>query len=255
MQRKSNLVPLLFSLLFLFVSCSGNQSQNLKNLYEKGDYAQVLVLSETLLKKEVKGEYLYYEALGYEAMGEEKNAYHAIALYLSLGTDADYFFKDAHVLLCRVGFAMKDMERVVACSRLLQDWGILSLEYARLYYQALLDLHMTEQAAAVFEEHLKDSIDLYQYVQMLILSNTQVEVFSEDLSKLSSNDQLALLELSASDTVAPERARQLLALSLPLEYSFTDNEMLVRVYRLLGKLYGYADMRVLSRKYNTLVEK
>ena len=253
MQRKQNLVPLLFSLIFLFYSCSVNKSNNLKDLYEDGKYDQVLALSQKSLKQEVNGEYLYYEALGYEAMGDSDKAYHAISLYLSLGTDVDYFYKDAHLLLCRVGSVMKDWEQVNACSHLLKEWGLLTPDYARLYYQALLQLELNEQANAVFVEYLKETIDPYQYVQLLITSHVAVDVLAEDLSKLSVNDQLALLELSASDTVASERARQLLFLALPLEQAFTDNETLQRVYRLLGTLYGYADMRVLSRKYNTLV--
>ena len=245
-------VCLLFSLFVFFIGCKKDVGQELENSFARKDYAGTVKTAQTLLKNSVQAEYLFWEAKANDALGNTADAYRELSLYLAMIDHEVVSWRDAHELMCRIGFQQKQYQRVIESAGILEQSGWLGGELPQYYYQALVATNQADKANQVFKRYLKDTVDAYQYALLLVTAKASIETLFEAFLGLTADEQLALLEFAASDTVRPDYAKGLLKLAVPLEKSYTDSVGLKRVYLVLEKLYGYADQRVLQRKYETL---
>ncbi|AEV28300.1 hypothetical protein SpiGrapes_0442 [Sphaerochaeta pleomorpha str. Grapes] len=248
-------VCLLFSLFVFFPGCKKDPNQELRNSFEQKDYVGTVKIAQTLLKESVQSEYLFWEAKANDSLGNTAVAYSELSLYLAMTDHENASWREANELMCKIGFQVKQYQRVIESAGILEQSGWLGGELPRYYYQALVAAKQAEKANQVFKSYLKDSVDAYQYALLLVNAKASIENLFDAFLTLSPDEQLALLEFAASDTVKPDYANGLLKLAIPLEKSCTESVGLKRVYLVLEKLYGYADQRVLQRKYETLANK
>jgi hypothetical protein len=245
----------LFSLFVFFPGCKKNSKANLIDSYEQGDYGKTVEIARNLISESVQAEYLFWEAKANIGLGQNGEAFQELDLFLAMTDAKDENWREAALLMCQIAFQQKKYLRVVESARNLETLGWLGESGPRYYYEALFALNQKELANQVFATYLKDSIDENQYAKILLETKTIGKALSDAFSVLTLTEQLALLEFAASDTVSSSYANELLKLAIPLEQSIEDNLALKRVYSVLEILYGYADQRVLQRKYATLANK
>ena len=256
MQRKHVLAYLLFSLFFIasLSSCFIPSSRGFSKLASEGRYEELEQKSAALLFRRIEAEPLFYRALALYQTGESEDAFHVLNLYFAMAKTADPHMIDAHRMMSILGFDAKNPHRSIVSAKWLQERGQLHETEARSYYRSLLAVGDTAEATRVFDTFLKDTINAYAYAQMVIGTLTDSFKLEEAFAPLTAKEQLTLLQSITSDIVLQERATLLLPLATPLEQAFEGREELAQVYSLLASLYGYADMRVQQRKYNTLAQ-
>jgi tetratricopeptide (TPR) repeat protein len=248
-------VCLLFSLFVFASGCKKDSMQTLRLSFEEQDYEKTVEIAQALLEKSINSEYLFWEAKANSLLGNTTEAYSELSLHLAMIDGNSDSWQEANELMCRIGLQVGQYNRVVESARTLEQLGVLQGAFPQYYYQALVALKQSEQANEVFARYLKGTIDSYQYAKMLIAAKANAGSLGEAFSVLSPDEQLALLEFAASDTVTLDYANGLLKLAIPLEQSFTGKAELKRVYLVLENLYGFANQRVQQRKYGTLANK
>jgi hypothetical protein len=245
----------LFSLFVFFPGCKKDSKAKLISSYEQADYGKTIEIARNLLFDSVQAEYLFWEAKANVSLDQSGEAFQELDLFLAMTDSSDENWREATQLMCQIAFQQKNYPRVVESARNLESLGFLEGSAPQYYYEALVALNQKELANTVFATYLKDSIDANQYARILLVTKTVGKALSDAFSVLPLTEQLALLEFAASDTVSPSYANELLEFAIPLEQSIEDNLTLKRVYSVLEILYGYADQRVLQRKYATLANK
>ncbi len=173
-------------------------------------------------------------------------------LYFGMAKGDDQHLEEAHRMMCSLSLDAGNPAKGISSAMWLEEHSLVGEPEAKAYYTALLMVGDSAEAARVFDQYLKDTIESYAYAEMIIASATDRNKLESAFAPLSPHQQLRLLQIAASDTVLQERATLLLPLAIPLEQAFEGSAELVQVYNLLGTLYGYADVRVQQRKYNTL---
>lgn len=256
MQRKHVLAYLLFSLFlfFLLPSCLVHSSGDLFKLASGAKYEELSKKTAQMLAKRIEAEPLFYRSIALQQLHKDEEAFHVLNLYFGMAKIDDKHLTDAHRLMCSLSLKAARPDKGISSSRWLESKSLMGEREAGLYYQALLMTGDTEGAARVFVQYLEDTIEPYAFAKMLLLSGTERDKIATAFSRLSFQEQLTLLESIASDIISVEKANLLLHLATPLEQAFEGGVELGRVYRLLENLYGYADMRVQQRKYNTLAQ-
>lgn len=256
MQRKYVLAYLLFSLflVFLLCSCFLPTSKDLSRLASEAKYVELEKRTASMLSKRIDAETLYYRSLALDRLHEGEHAYHVLNLYFGMSKEDDRYMVEAHRLMCSLALEVSNPAQVIANAQWLENRSLLQEDEAESYYQALLLVGQNAEASKVFELYLQGTIAPYAYAQMVLGTHSDKEKLEEAFAPLTHQEQLTLLQSITSDIVLPERATILLFLATPLEQAFEGSADLVQVYSLLATLYGYADVRVLQRKYSTLAQ-
>ncbi|MGB4408277.1 MAG: hypothetical protein WBI82_15565 [Sphaerochaeta sp.] len=256
MQRKHVLAYLLFSLflLFLLSSCSASSSRDLIRLASEAKYEEMEKKTATMLSKRIETVPLFYRGVALQQLDRKEDAFYVLNLYFGMARKDDQHMEEAHRMMCSLSLGVSMPIKGITSARWLEERSLLEESEASAYYQALLMIGDSVEAARVFELYLKDTIEPYAYAQMVLGTLTDREKLQKAFAPLSTLQQLTLLQTVASDTLAQERATLLLSLAIPLEQAFEGRAELAEVYSLLEALYGYADVRVQQRKYSTLAQ-
>ena len=256
MQRNQVLAYLLFSLLlfFLLSSCFVPPERELSKLASEAKYEELAMKTATMLSKRIDAVPLFYRSVALQQLDREEDAFHVLNLYFGMAKIEDEHLVEAHRMMCSLSLAVANTEKCIASARWLEERTLLEDAEAGMYYQALLTQGKSLEAARVFEQYLKDTIEPFAYAQMVLSSDGSMKRLEEAFAPLSLAQQLTLLQSVASGILSQERATLLLSLATPLEQAFEGSVDLVQVYRLLASLYGYADVRVQQRKYSTLAQ-
>ncbi|MBI9093291.1 MAG: hypothetical protein JEY71_00265 [Sphaerochaeta sp.] len=256
MQRKHILAYLLFSLFlfFLLSSCFLSSSGDGSRLASEAKYGELERKTALMLSKRIEAEPLYYRGVALQQLDRKEDAYHVLKLYFAIAKGDDDHLVEAHRLMCLLSLDANTPLSGISSGRWLEERMVLEERETRAYYQALLMIGDSREAARIFELYLKDTIEPYAYAQMVLGTLPDREKLQKAFVPLSPLQQLTLLQSVASDTLDQERATLLLSLAIPLEQAFEGRAELVQVYSLLQALYGYADVRVQQRKYSTLAQ-
>ena len=256
MQRKHVLAYSLFSLflLILLSSCFVSPTRVLSRLASDSRYDELERKAATLLTKRIDAEPLFYRSLALQQLKREKEAYPVLTLYFAIAKADDQHLADAYRLMCSLSLKADDPLACIGSATWLEGKSLLEEQEAKAYYQALLMTGDKIEAARVFSQYLKNTIEPVAYAEMVLRSITEKVKLEEAFFPLTLQEKLTLLQSISSDTVSSERATLLLSLATPLEQAFEGRAELGQVYGLLQTLYGYADIRVQQRKYSTLAQ-
>jgi hypothetical protein len=256
MQRKHILAYLLFSLFlfFLLSSCFVSSSGDLSRLASEAKYGELERKTATMLSTRIDSETLFYRGVALQQLNKQEDAFYVLNLYFGMARKDDQHLVEAHRMMCSLSLGVTMPIKGITSARWLEERSLLEETEASAYYQALLMIGDSAEAARVFELYLKDTIEPYAYAQMVLGSLSDGGKLQEAFAPLSLHQQLTLLQSVASGTLAQERAILMLFLATPLEQAFEGRVELAQVYRLLEALYGYADVRIQQRKYSTLAQ-
>jgi|GEM_PF-7006177 len=256
MQRKHVLAYWLFSLFlfFLLVSCFVPSDSDLSKLSAEAKYGELERKTATMLTKRIEAVPLFYRAVALQQFDKREDAFHVLNLYFGMAKEDDQHLVEAHRMMCSLSLEAGNPDKGISSARWLEDRSLLEEAEAQAYYQALQIVGQSAEAARVFSQYLKETIEPYAYAEMLLNSGSPRESLAEAFAPLTLRQQLTLLQRAASVTISRERATLLLSFATPLEQAFEGSVELFQVYSLLEALYGYADMRVQQRKYNSLAQ-
>jgi|GEM_PF-696199 len=237
MEMGKRSVLLLLSFLFLSPLAAEPDWLNLKPQD---------VITKAKQQKTITTDRLWYESSAYETLGDFKNAYGALSLFLAMADAKDVRLSLAEHRLVALSFKNGLYGR---CIELFDGQKEKTIEDARYCYQAAMACGNTAKASSVFSTYLKSTVDQYTYATMLVSGMVPIKTVMQESEGLEPDKKLELLCMYQDKENSPDDAQELLSEGQRLEGVVKEPKTL---YHVLVVFAEQAGQRVLARRYQKL---
>nr|WP_319474837.1 hypothetical protein [uncultured Sphaerochaeta sp.] len=255
-MKKTRLWKLLlfsFFLALLFFSCAKDAS-SLQELAQQGEWDALYRSAEKDFSETYRSGSLYYLALAQAELGENETALESLALYQEITGEEGPSMAARNLMLILADREGK-VELVVEQATFLDEAGFLGTQGARAYYQALMALGRSQEAAMVFATYLRQQLGDREYALLLLEAEAPLGQIRAAFGELENGETVSLLANIASWHLSKAWAQTLVPLAQEYEQADLTSQERQMLYASLAKLCTQADFRVLANKYQTLSQE
>ncbi|MBJ2356196.1 hypothetical protein [Sphaerochaeta sp. S2] len=252
-MKKTRLWKLLlfsFFLVLLSSSCVKDAS-SLQELAQQGEWDTLYHAAKKDFRETYRSGSLYYLALAQAERGDNKSALQSLDLYQEITGEEGASIAARNLMLIladRIGNAVLVVEQAT----FLDEAGALGIQGARAYYQALMALGRSQEAAMVFATYLRQQLDGSEYALLLLEAEAPLGQIRDALGELEDGEAVSLLATIASRLPSKAWAQTLVPLAQEYEQADLTPQERQMLYASLATLCTQADFRVLANKYQTL---
>lgn len=252
-MKKTRLWKLLLFSFFLasLLSSCGKEIPSLQVLAQQGEWYTLYRVAKKDFRETYRSGSLYYLALAQAERGDSASALQSLDLYQEIAGEEGASMAARNLMLIladREGNA----ELVVEQAAFLDEVGALGTQGAIAYYQALMALGRSQEAAMVFATYLRQQLDDREYALLLLEAEAPLGQIRDALGDLENGEAVSLLATLASQLPSKAWAQTLVPLAQEYEQADLTSQERQMLYASLATLCTQADFRVLANKYQTL---